>query len=208
MNRPAPDAEPRPFRGEAPPRSGQGVGIPGVIGGRVLSLRGIIRGKVRGAMDFIEASTAVLYAIVIYAIYYGITGVQVYKVLIADEEPLTRVFWFIGIAFVSLMFWAIVGGVVYWGILIWFRIWLQDPHAWQPAILSATGWFPFGLILKHGPFPEGGVRGLVIFAGYPVVLLIAAGVMGLCLRARDAWEERATSRTRPATSARPKENAR
>ncbi|MGI8857729.1 MAG: hypothetical protein ACR2JW_18495 [Thermomicrobiales bacterium] len=154
-------------------------------------------------MDFLQAGTAVLFAIVMYALYYGITGVQVYKVLVADEEPVTRAFWFLGITFVSIMVWAIVGGVVYWGILIWFRIWLQQPHAWQPAILSATGWFPFGLILKHGPFPEGGTRGIVIIAGYPVVLLIAAGVMGLCLRARAAWEERATPPIRPGAPARP-----
>ena len=159
-------------------------------------------------MDFIQASTAVLFAIVMYALYYGATGIQVYKALVADEEPITRVLWFVGIAFVSLMLWAIVGGVVYWGILIWFRIWLQDPHAWQPAILSATGWFPFGLILKHGPFPEGGIRGIVIFAGFPIVLLVAGGIMGLYLRAHDAWDERATPRTRSGTSARPKESIR
>ncbi len=157
-------------------------------------------------MDFLQAGTAVLFAIVIYALYYGITGVQTYKVLVADEEPVTRAFWFLGITFVSIMVWAIVGGVVYWGILIWFRIWLQQPHAWQPAILSATGWFPFGLILKHGPFPEGGARGIAILVGYPVVLLIAAGVMGLCLRARDAWGERAATHIRPGAPVRPKES--
>lgn len=156
-------------------------------------------------MGFIEGGTAVLFAIVIYAIYYGITGVQVYKVLTADEEPVTRAFWFIGIIFVSMMVWAIVGAFVYWGILIWFRIWLRQPHAWRQEILSATGWFPFGVILKHGPFPAGGVRGIVIFAGYPVVVLIAGGVMGLYLRGRDAWE-RAAPRARQGTPARPKES--
>ena len=157
-------------------------------------------------MGFIEGGAAVLYAIVLYAIYYGITGVQVYKALVADEEPMTRVLWFIGITFASMMVWAIVGGVVYWGILIWFRIWLRQPHAWHQQILSTTGWFPFGLILKHGPFPAGGVRGIIIFAGYPIVLLIAAGIMGLCLRARDAWDH-VSPRLRPGTPARPKESA-
>ena len=98
----------------------------------------------------VEGGTAVLFAIVIYALYYGITGMQVYKVLVADEEPITRVLWFVGIAFVSMMVWAIVGGFVYWGILIWFRIWLRQPHAWHQQILSMTGWFPFGLLLKYG----------------------------------------------------------
>ncbi|MHB8646172.1 MAG: hypothetical protein ACYDAR_10340 [Thermomicrobiales bacterium] len=140
-------------------------------------------------MGFIEGGTAVLYAIVLYALYYGIVGTQVYKALIADEEPLTRVFWFIGITFVSLMVWAMIGAVVYWGILIWFRIWLQQPHAWRQEILSVTGWFPFGLILKHGPIPTGGVRGLFILLGYPVVLLIAAGIAAIGSHARGGWDQ-------------------
>lgn len=156
-------------------------------------------------MGFIEGGTAVLFAVVIYALYYGITGMQVYKVLTADEEPKTRVFWFVGIAFVSMMVWAIVGGFVYWGILIWFRVWLRQPHAWHQQILSMTGWFPFGLILKYGPFPKGGIRGIVIFAGYPVVLLIAAGVVSLVLRVRGAFD-RGASRVRPGTPARAKES--
>lgn len=147
-------------------------------------------------MGFIEGGTAVLYAIVLYAIYYGIVGMQVYKVLTADEEPLTRVFWFVGITFVSIMVWAIVGAVVYWGILIWFRIWLgSQPHVWLQDILSDTGWFPFGLILKHAPIPMGGVRGAFIFFGYPVVLLIAAGIAALCIAARGGWEKMAARRT-------------
>src|SRR5205085_12558353 len=130
---------------------------------------------------------------------------EVYKVMVADEEPRTRVLWFVGIAFVSMMVWAIVGGFVYWGILIWFRVWLRQPHAWHQQILSATGWFPFGLILKYGPFPKGGIRGIVIFAGYPVVLLIAAGVVALALRVRGALE-RETPPVRTAPPARAKES--
>jgi hypothetical protein len=140
-------------------------------------------------MGFIEGGTAVLFAIVIYALYYGITGMQVYKALVADEEPITRVLWFVGIAFVSMMVWALVGGFVYWGILIWFRIWLRQPHAWHQQILSTTGWFPFGLILRYGRFPTGGIRGLVIFGGYPVVLLIVAGIVALVLRVRSVFEQ-------------------
>lgn len=155
-------------------------------------------------MGFIEGGTAVLFAIILYALFYAITGTQVYNVLVADEERVTRAFWFLGIAFVSMMVWAIVGAVVYWGILIWFRIWLRQPHAWHQQILSATGWFPFGLILRYGPFPVGGVRGVVIFAGYPVVLLVAAGAMGLCLRARDGWDHRASGAR--GASVRPKES--
>ncbi len=161
-------------------------------------------------MDFIEGGTAVLYAIILYAMYYGIVGMQVYKVLTADEEPLTRAFWFVGITFVSLMVWAIVGAVVYWGILIWFRIWLQQPHVWLREILSDTGWFPFGLILKHGPVPTGGVRGAFILVGYPVVLLIAAGLVALWLRVSGAWKTMAARRTHtePGSPARTKEVAR
>ncbi|MDQ2785895.1 MAG: hypothetical protein M3Y58_12930 [Chloroflexota bacterium] len=161
-------------------------------------------------MDFIEGGTAVLYAIILYALYYAIVGMQVYKVLTADEEPMTRTFWFVGIAFVSLMVWAIVGAVVYWGILIWFRIWLQQPHAWLQEILSDTGWFPFGLILKHGPIPTGGVRGAFILVGYPVILLIAAGLVALWVRASGAWETMATRRTHsePGAPARTKESVR
>ena len=100
-------------------------------------------------MGFIEGGTAVLYAIVLYALYYGIVGMQVYKVLTADEEPMTRVLWFIGITFVSIMVWAIVGAVVYWGILIWFRIWLgSQPQSWLQDVLSDTGWFPNGYPAK------------------------------------------------------------
>ena len=156
-------------------------------------------------MGFIEGGTAVLFAIVIYALYYGITGMQVYKILVADEEPGTRVFWFLGITFVSMMVWAIVGGFVYWGILIWFRIWLRQPHAWHQQILSMTGWFPFGLLLKYGPFPKGGIRGIVIFVGYPVVLLLAAGVVAVVLRVRGAFE-RDTPHVRPGTPAQMKES--
>lgn len=158
-------------------------------------------------MGFIEGGTAILFAIVIYAIYYGITGMQVYKALTADEEPLTRVWWFVGITFASMMVWAIVGGFVYWGILIWFRIWLgKQPHPWFQQILSATGWFPFGLILKHGHIPAGGARGLTIFAGYPVVLLVAAGVVAIVLRVRGLFE-RETPRIESRPAARPKESA-
>ncbi|GEM_PF-5053971 len=152
-------------------------------------------------MGFIEGGIAVLYAIILYAIYYSIVGMQVYKVLIADEEPVTRVFWFIGITFVSLMVWAMVGAVVYWGILIWFRIWLREPHAWRQEILSVTGWFPFGVILKHGPIPQGGVRGLFIFLSYPVVLLIAAGMAAIGVRAHDGWDRVMAHRTRPESGA-------
>ncbi len=148
-------------------------------------------------MGFIEGGTAVLYAIVLYALYYGMVGMQVYKVLTADEEPLTRVLWFIGITFVSIMVWAIVGAVVYWGILIWFRIWLgSQPQFWLQDVLSDTGWFPFGFIFKHATIPMGGVRGAFIFLGYPFVLLIAAGLVAVCIAARDRWEKMAARRTR------------
>lgn len=142
-------------------------------------------------MGFIEGGTAVLFAIVMYAIFYAIVGMQVRNVVTADEEPIARVFGFLGISFVALMVWGILGGFVYWVILIWFRIWLRDPHPWRQEILSTTGWFPFGFILKHGPFPVGAIRGVVLLFGFPVVLQVAAGIVALILRVRDA----ATSRT-------------
>jgi len=152
-------------------------------------------------MGLIEGGVAVLYAIALYAVYYGIVGAQVHRALIADEEPGTRVFWFFGITFVGLMVWAMVGAVVYWGILIWFRIWLRDPHPWRQEILSDTGWFPFGLILKHGPIPTGGVRGAFVFLGFPFVLLIAAGVAALWSRANIRWERATTRRAHPTPGA-------
>lgn len=136
-------------------------------------------------MGVIEGGTAVLFAIVIYALFYGLTGAQVRKVLVADEEPVVRIFGFLGIAFVALMVWAIVGAFVYWGILIWFRIWLQETHPWRQDILSATGWFPFGALFKYGHIPAGGVRGAIILLGFPVGLLIAGGVVAVGLRVRD-----------------------
>ncbi len=160
-------------------------------------------------MGFIEGGTAVLFAVIMYGIYYGLLGIQVQKVLIADEEPMTRFLWFIGVAFVSMMVWAMVGAFVYWVILIWFRIWLQEPHAWRQQILSATGWFPFGFILKHAPIPTGGVRGLVIFGGYPFVTLIAAGVVALAMRVGAGWEAMIERKRHvgPGPSARTKEIA-
>lgn len=136
-------------------------------------------------MGFIEGGTAVLFAVIMYAVYWGVAGAQVRKIVIADEEPRLRFFWFLGVAFASIMVWAMVGALVYWVILIWFRIWLRDPHPWRQEILSATGWFPFGLILRHGPFPKGGAQGAVVFLGYPFVLLIAAGCVAIVLRVRD-----------------------
>jgi hypothetical protein len=137
-------------------------------------------------MSVIEGGTAILFAIVIYGLFYGLTGAQVRKVVIADEEPIARVFGFLGVAVVALMVWAMVGGFVYWGILIWFRIWLRDSHPWRQDILSATGWFPYGLVFKYGHLPVGGIRGAVIFIGFPFVLLIAGGAVGIGLRIRDA----------------------
>jgi hypothetical protein len=147
-------------------------------------------------MGVIEGGTAVLFAIVIYALFYGLTGAQVRKVLIADEVPVVRIFGFLGIAFVALMVWAIVGAFVYWGILIWFRIWLQAPHPWRQDILSATGWFPFGALFKYGHIPVGGVRAALILIGFPIALLIAGGIVAVGLRVHDAWNRATTGRQR------------
>jgi hypothetical protein len=145
-------------------------------------------------MGVIEGGTAVLFAIVIYGLFYGLTGAQVRKVVIADEEPVVRIFGFLGIAVVALMVWALVGGFVYWGILIWFRIWLQDPHPWRQVILSTTGWFPFGLLFKYGRFPVGGIRGAAILIIFPFVLLLAGGAVAIGLRIRDAFDRMTASR--------------
>jgi hypothetical protein len=139
-------------------------------------------------MGVIEGGTAVLFAIVIYAIFYGLAGTQVRKLLVADEEPVVRILGFFGIAFVALMVWAIVGAFVYWGILIWFRIWLRDPHPWRQDILSATGWFPFGLLYKYGHIPAGGIRAVLILLGFPVALLLAGGVVAVGLRIQTMLE--------------------
>src|SRR5436309_2668110 len=99
-------------------------------------------------MGVIEGGTAVLFAIVIYAIFYGLAGAQVRKLLVADEEPVVRILGFFGIAFVALMVWAIVGAFVHVGMLVWFRIWLRDPHPWRQQILRVTDWFPLALLFK------------------------------------------------------------
>lgn len=137
-------------------------------------------------MGFIEGGTAVLFAVVVYGIFYGLAGSQARSIIVADEAPVARVFGFLAVAFVSLLIWGVVGGVVYWGILIWFRIWLREPQPWRQQILSMTGWFPFGLILKRGPFPVGGARFAVILLGFPLALLVAAGGISIGLRVRDA----------------------
>jgi hypothetical protein len=139
-------------------------------------------------MGVIEGGTAVLFAIVIYAIFYGLTGAQVRKVLVADEEPVVRVFGFLGIVVVALMVWAVVGAFVHVGLLVWFRIWLRDPHPWRQEILNITDWFPVGLLFQYGPFPPGGMRIVVILVGFTIVVIIAAGMVAIGLRIRGAFQ--------------------
>ncbi len=143
-------------------------------------------------MGLIEGGTAVLFAIVVYALFYGLAGAQVREILIADEPPGLRVFWFIAAVVVSIMVWAILGGFVYWAILVWFRIWLVQPHAWRQEILSQTGWFPFGLLFKHLQIPAGGIRFLMVMLIYPFTLLVSAGLVALGLRLRGQREEAGT----------------
>lgn len=137
-------------------------------------------------MGLIEGGTAVLFAIVVYGIFYGLAGSQVRNIIIADEAPAARVFGFLAAAFVALLVWGVVGGVVYWGILIWFRIWLREPQPWRQQILSMTGWFPFGLLFKRLPLPAGGARLALVLLGFPFALLVAAGGISIGLRVRDA----------------------
>jgi hypothetical protein len=139
-------------------------------------------------MGVIEGGTAVLFAIVIYALFYGLTGAQVRKLLVADEEPVVRIFGFLGIVFVALMVWAIVGAFVHVGLLVWFRIWLRDPHPWRQHILNVTDWFPVGLLFQYGPFPPGGLRILAIVVGFSIVLMFAAGAVAIGLRIRTALQ--------------------
>lgn len=141
-------------------------------------------------MGVIEGGTAVLFAIVIYGLFYGLTGAQVRKVLVADEEPGVRVLGFLGIAFIALMVWACVGAFVHVGCLVWFRIWLREPHAWRQQILRVTNWFPLGLLLKYGPLAkaQGGIRLLVILVLFPMILLLAGGAVALGLRVRGMME--------------------
>ncbi len=134
--------------------------------------------------QLVEGGTAVLYAVVLYAAFYGIAGAQLRNVLVADESPAWRIFAALGVIIVSSVVWLLVGTLVYWGNLVWFRIWLQEPHAWRGQILSLTGWFPFGALFKYGPFPAGGLRAVAIVLGYPATLLVCAGLWSLWHRLR------------------------
>lgn len=128
----------------------------------------------------LEGGTAVLFAVVLYALFYAIAGAQLRALLVADESPAYRVFGTLGVLAVAAIVWSFVGALVYWGILIWFRIWLQEPHAWRQQILSLTGWFPFGALFKYGPFPAGGPRAVAIVVGFPLCMFLAAGVVAIC----------------------------
>jgi hypothetical protein len=141
-------------------------------------------------MGVIEGGTAVLFAIVIYGLFYGLAGAQVRKVLVADEEPGVRILGFFGIAFIALMVWACVGAFVHVGCLVWFRIWLREPHTWRQQILRVTDWFPFALLFKYRPLAgaQGGMRLLVILILFPITLLIAGGAVAIGLRLRGMTE--------------------
>lgn len=127
----------------------------------------------------LQGGPAVLFAIVIYSAFFALAGAQLWRVLAADESVAVRLFGSLAVIVVSFVVWVLVGAMVYWGILLWFRFLLQEPHAWRQQILDLTAWFPFGALFRTRTFPPGLATALAILIGYPVTLLIAAAIVAL-----------------------------
>lgn len=122
----------------------------------------------------LQGGPAVLFAVIIYGIFYALAGGQFRRVLVADESIGMRVFSSLAVIVVSAVIWMLVGAVVYWSILLWFRFLLQEPHAWRQQILDLTAWFPCGALFGIGAFPPGVGRVAEILLSYPAMLLLAA----------------------------------
>lgn len=122
----------------------------------------------------LQGGPAVLFAVIIYGIFYAIAGEQFRRVLVADESTPVRVFSGLAVIVVSAVIWVLVGTIVYWGILLWFGFLLQEPHAWRQHVLDLTAWFPCGALLSTGVFAPGIARAVAILLGYPAMLFLAA----------------------------------
>lgn len=132
----------------------------------------------------IEGGVAVLFAAAMYAGFFAVAGAQLRRALTADEEPGLRAFYSVAVVLLSAIVWVMVGAVVYWGILLWFRFFLQEYQPWRQQILGLTSWFPAGLLVATGLFRAESGRALAVLLGYPAALFLAAGLTGLWRRAR------------------------
>lgn len=141
----------------------------------------------------IEGGIAVLFAAAVYGAFFVAAGAQLRRTLFADEGPGMRAFYAVAVVAISAIVWVMVGAVVYWGILLWFRFFLQEPQPWRQQLLDRTRWFPAGLLVTTPLFKGEAGRALAVVLGYPAVLLLVAGGIALWQRGRRERSERATT---------------
>lgn len=127
----------------------------------------------------IEGGIAVLFAAAVYGAFFVAAGAQLRRALFADEGPGMRAFYAVAVVAISAIVWVMVGAVVYWGILLWFRFFLQEPQPWRQQLLDRTRWFPAGLLVTTPLFKGEAGRALAVVLGYPATLLLAAGAVAL-----------------------------
>jgi len=132
----------------------------------------------------IEGGIAVLFAVAVYGAFFALAGAQVRRALFADEGPGLRAFYAVAVMALSAIVWVMVGAVVYWGILLWFRFFLQEPQPWRQQLLDLTRWFPAGLLVTTPLFRGEAGRALAVVLGYPATLLLAAVAVALWRRVR------------------------
>ncbi len=131
----------------------------------------------------LQGGPAVLFAVAMYGVFFAFVGEQLRRVLVADESIVARLFGSIAVVVISAVVWVLVGTVVFWTVLLWFRFLLQEPHAWRQQIIDATAWFPIGALLRTHAFAPGLASGLAVLIGYPTSLGVAAGIVALWHRA-------------------------
>lgn len=127
----------------------------------------------------LQGGPAVLFAVAMYGVFFALVGEQLRRVLVADESVAARIFGSLAVVVLSAVVWVLVGTVVFWTILLWFRFLLQEPHPWRQQIIDLTAWFPIGALLRTRAFSPGLASGLAVLIGYPAALGIAAGMVAL-----------------------------
>ena len=91
---------------------------------------------------WVEGGIAVLFAAAVYGAFFAVAGAQLHRALFADEGPGMRTFYAVVVAVISGIVWVMVGAVVYWGILLWFRFFLQEPQPWRQQLLAPHALVP------------------------------------------------------------------
>jgi len=141
----------------------------------------------------LQGGPAVLFAVAMYGVFFALVGEQLRRVVVADESFAARLFGGLAVVVLSAVVWVLIGTVVFWTILLWFRFLLQEPHAWRQQIIDLTAWFPLGALLHTGAFSPGLASGLAVLIGYPASLGIAAGFVALWHRMRREAPTRAAT---------------